>query len=868
MAAKPKAHAGSVVVAGDVMVDWNLTVDRDVDVATRSWREAGKVRRVKQLGGAWLLADLVKNFAAETAYEGRVFGMAEPTAANESTIHQTYTVLARAADEVWRVQNFLGVESDTDGDLRIVSDRADADVVVLLDSDLGFENQKAAWPLAITTPKCRPWIVLKTSVPAFHGDLWQLLIANHAERLIVVMTVDDLRRKELQLLRRLSWERTAQDLVSEMRDSPALRALKQCQHVIVSFGTAGAMLLSRDDKPRLVFDPSSMEGEWETRDRGSMIGYTSVMAAAVTHEIMIHPEWPQLVDALPRGIAGMRALYTEGFGKGEQPVVATAHVARAALSGEKIVAAAVVKDTNAESWTILEDRLKHAAAISPDNDVKDVLYELAARVAVYGPEVALPDVPQLRIRNLFTVDRDEIESLGSIKGLLSEYMQRKPSKPFSIAVFGSPGSGKSFGVEEIAASVGGNDIKVLTFNLTQFAGPRDLHGAFHQVRDVSLKGQIPVVFWDEFDTKYGEQALGWLRYFIGPMQDGLFQEDQITHPIGTSVFVFAGGTATNKDDFVKGPPNMDEDERKALKVPDFISRLKGFLDVTGPNHREGETDSHFLIRRAILLRSMIQKHCPDLFRKEGKRRVLQIDPGVLHAFLNTKLYRHGARSLESVIAMSALASRKHFDSSSLPPEPQLELHVELPFESLVQGLKFTHDVVRLEQLAAKAHDVFCETKKALGWQLRPVRNDAELHHDLLKPYADLPEREKEWNRASVRWIPKKIAAEGFEVAPAGSGKAEDLPPDAMERLAEMEHNLWMERKRAAGYEYGPVAMESPKRSPYLVPWSQLGENEKRVDHDLIAAIPAIVRIAGCILVRKQVVPPAPPAPRKRQKRKR
>jgi hypothetical protein len=855
MPAKVHVAARSLVVAGDVMVDWNLTVDRDAAVATRSWREAGKVRRVPQFGGAWLLADLVENFAVRTAYEGRVFGMAKPAPGSESDIHQTYTVLAPAADEVWRVQNFLGVESIGDGNLRVANDRPDADVVVLLDSDLDFDVKKAAWPAAISTPGHKPWIVLKTSVPAFDGALWQRLVADHVQRLIVVMTVDDLRRKEIQLLRRLSWERTAQDLVREMRDSPALRALNQCEHVIVSFGTAGAMLLSRNEKPRLVFDPSAMEGEWEPRDTGRMIGYTSVMAAAVAHEIMIHSEWPQLADALPRGIAGMRALFREGFGKGKEPVVVTAHIAKAALSTEKIVATTVVHDADAESWTILEDRLNAAAAISPDNDVWDVLYELAARVAIYGPEAALADVPQLRIRNLFTVDRDEIESLGSIRGLLSEYVQRKPSKPFSIAVFGSPGSGKSFGVEEIAASVGGDRIKVLTFNLTQFAGPRDLHGAFHQVRDVSLKGQIPVVFWDEFDTKYGEQALGWLRYFIGPMQDGLFQEDQITHPIGTSIFVFAGGTAISKDDFVKGQPNMDENERKALKVPDFISRLKGFLNVTGPNRREGETDSRFLIRRAILLRSMIEKHCPDLFRKEGKRRILQIDPGVLHSFLTTARYRHEARSLESVIVMSTLASRKYFDSSSLPPDPQLALHVELPFESLAQGLKFTYDVVRLEQLAEMAHKVFRKAKEETGWKYRPVRNDAKRHHNLLKDYTELSERDKEANRATVRWIPKKVAAEGYEMAPAGSGKPKKMPPDAIERLAEMEHNLWMDRKLDAGYEYGPEATDSPKRSPYLVPWSRLTKNSKRVDRDLISAIPEILRTAGYILVRKQVVRP-------------
>ena len=39
-----------------------------------------------------------------------------------------------------------------------------------------------------------------------------------------------------------------------------------------------------------------------------------------------------------------------------------------------------------------------------------------------------------------------------------------------------------------------------------------------------LQNRIPFVFWDEFDTSLSETALGWLRYFLAPMQDGKFQE--------------------------------------------------------------------------------------------------------------------------------------------------------------------------------------------------------------------------------------------------------------------------------------------------------------------------------------------------------
>ena len=86
-------------------------------------------------------------------------------------------------------------------------------------------------------------------------------------------------------------------------------------------------------------------------------------------------------------------------------------------------------------------------------------------------------------------------------------------------------------------------IKKIGFNMSQFTGVEDLHHALHQVRDMGLSGKIPLVFFDGFDAALEGQSLGWLRYFLTPMQDGAFLQGQISHPLGTAIFVFAGGTS-------------------------------------------------------------------------------------------------------------------------------------------------------------------------------------------------------------------------------------------------------------------------------------------------------------------------------------
>jgi hypothetical protein len=102
--------------------------------------------------------------------------------------------------------------------------------------------------------------------------------------------------------------------------------------------------------------------------------------------------------------------------------------------------------------------------------LKGDLREIATKVVLDGTETALAGVPIAAFGDLETVDRWEIEGFRGISNLLQEYIRKQESKPVSIAVFGPPGSGKSFGVKEIARGLTSN-LQIKTFNLSQFASP-------------------------------------------------------------------------------------------------------------------------------------------------------------------------------------------------------------------------------------------------------------------------------------------------------------------------------------------------------------------------------------------------------------
>jgi hypothetical protein len=875
MPVKEKSQ-NSIVVTGDVTMDWNLARERDG--VNKDWSADTCSRIWWQRGGAALQADLIAVTAESLKKDGTAdFKLLQNAAAHEpiqhgdSRFHHVYTLwtpFGKGKDIAWRVKQFLGLDACTDTVniekddwMQIVDDAIDADIVILDDAALGFRDRNDLWPKAIKDSAHNPWVVLKMSKPVAQGPLWEHLLEHFAERLVVVTTIDDLRQTEVQISRQISWERTAQDTVWELTHNPRVTGLSRCAHVVVSFHTAGSIVLSNhaagSSQSQLLFDPQVMEDEWEQSNSGGMFGYTTCLVAAIARQLMIDLEQPNIISGVQSGIASMRKLHLMGYGHpGTDPSTAELrfpiHKIVEEISAENNPLSVVqIQDpiknilSPAEPeplrvmpgfWTILEDRYT------------GLLNETAQSIVLNGIAETLDDVPTGRFGALITVDRREIEALRCIRTLITEYCQRPQVRPLSIAVFGPPGSGKSFGVKQIAKSARPGEIQSLTFNISQLGHPDELLDALHQVRDVGLSGKIPLVFWDEFDTPLDAKRLGWLRYFLAPMQDGTFQQGQINHPIGRAIFVFAGGTSHRMDDF---GTDLDELERRAAKLPDFISRLKGFIDVLGPNPLEGISDPYFIIRRAIILRVLFELNAPHIFNEDGPTRQVQIDQGILRALLETKSYKHGVRSMESVLAMSMLAGQTSFERSNLPPEGQLNLHVDgCDFLARVQQMNLDGEL--LETLAEAAHDVFCDGLKMQGFQYG-MQSDPELKtHPALMPYESLSEEGKESNRNNVRDIPNKLAIAGYVMIPARSNEPPfDFPGADLELLALKEHERWMATLISTGWCHAPETDRAKKLHSALVDWDELPEEEKEKDRELIRGIPQILAKAGYAIVKSQ-----------------
>lgn len=68
-----------------------------------------------------------------------------------------------------------------------------------------------------------------------------------------------------------------------------------------------------------------------------------------------------------------------------------------------------------------------------------------------------------------------------------------------------------------------------------------------------------------------------------------------------------------------------------------------------------------------------------------------------------------------------------------------------------------------EAIAENTHEVWARIRLDEGWTYGPKRDDAHLKHPDLLPYSDLPEGEKEYDRATAMNAIKLIVKLGYKI---------------------------------------------------------------------------------------------------------
>ena len=955
-AKESKSVKGRILVAGDVCLDVvSIPVPAPAAGSGKldNWQQTGEVRTNYLPGGAFLLAEFIQASCPEHDVRAPIPGRPDELASRSNSerhmsMKEFLSISERLTrDEIVHSLLRLGVfkenpdskEANTirlseshgfsgpakdDPSLKILppgDPDSSARIVVLDDTGNRFRRSPDQWPTVVDKPATAepPVFIYKLHRPLPTGmvenKLWNAIMANHADRCIVVISVDDLREIDAPINRGLSWERTVLDLVWQLLNTDALKPLRDCPHLVVRLGLDGTLYWHREKEDEyyawIVYDPNGIEGAGAGTRPGKMVGYASVFTASMTRQIAdagpikslscekddegkLNSPPEAIINAIKRGLIDSRRLLEIGFGrdilnpcypKEELFEVRKDNESFFACQSVPIIHGASVPDRG--YWRLIEslfsdkpDLLHRAVSMSATgaepHNTKDIerldkedrkVYELLRQVPIakFG-------------KGLRAIDRCEIENYRALYDLMCEYTAMlSPPRPLSIAVFGPPGAGKSYGIKMVAKALENLEqrrpIEPITFNLSQYQRAEELADAFHLVRDRVLSGKMPLVFFDEFDTSLAGKPLGWLRYFLSPMQDGEFLDRGTPHPIGQAIFVFAGGTCGSYAEFAKpvmcvNPGEGDKevlDTFRKAKGPDFLSRLRATLDIPGLDLQTDfdpygpvekfPSEPAILLRRANILAYQLKEKAPHLCDSKG---VLNVSPSVLRALLHLPKFVHGNRSFEAMLDMSHFQNAEKFTPALLPASVHTELHASASQLAQLLSTDYPFRPKERELIARKIHEYYVKKRKS--------DPECKLSDPALRDWDDLSKDEsgqklQRSNLEQADHIAVKLRSVGLWFRKIIRGMPVDLNArtrieSKLLELAQLEHKRWIAEKRKAGWIAASDNLRASRCDRYLMhnalfPWDKLSDEQKKLDLDTVQNIPDFLAAAEYEIIQAE-----------------
>ena len=218
--------------------------------------------------------------------------------------------------------------------------------------------------------------------------------------------------------------------------------------------------------------------------------------------------------------------------------------------------------------------------------------------------------------------------------------------------------------------------------------------------------------------------------------------------------------------------------------------------------------------------------------------------------------------------------------------------------------KFTKEEIL--DLAIYEHEEWCEEKIGQGWTYGKVRNDDELIHDCLVPWDELTPEIQQYDIDPVENIPSLVESIGLKIVRSkvrmltiemhnfyqkeqkNTPDFEDLPDyikysnykqadflvkilaelgygvvdieapgeaiesfdeDALEYLAEREHNAWYKLKVNLGWKYDSARDDEKKLNPNLVEWKALDLKKRESNKRTFRNLPKMCEKADLKIVK-------------------
>jgi len=150
----------------------------------------------------------------------------------------------------------------------------------------------------------------------------------------------------------------------------------------------------------------------------------------------------------------------------------------------------------------------------------------------------------------------------------------------------------------------------------------------------------------------------------------------------------------------------------------------------------------------------------------------------------------------------------------------------------------------VELMAKVRHEDYVRRERAGG--------STQQDNPSLVEWERLPDSLKESNRRFAECVAAVMTELGGAVVPlTGPASDDGLGVDAatLDRLARAEHERWMEALGRDGWRPTTGSKDAQRKvHPLLVPWDELGEEEREKDRDAFRALPHMLARVGCAIV--------------------
>lgn len=718
--------------------------------------------------------------------------------------------------------------------------KATTTTLVIVGSGEAFDDVEPALDFL---QRARPqYIIHHMGRPLAAGRLWDAIRNGprtkegvlEPDHLAVIIDAEDLRAEGISLSRSLSWEQTTEDFVRHLGSNGRLDTLVTCPNLIVRFGNQGIIHHRGRDAtdPRLYFHPREVEKN--NSAGGHMIELTSAFTAGLALG------FPSVDRGIRLGISAARDMDVNGFVTTVDDNAPNYPIKQIIdqLASEKTFSSVSIPSgriSSGDSWKIFDELTGDPA-------------EVARQIVTFGAEKTLVRCPAQRFGDLLSVERPEQESLRAVVDAVHERLNLETAQPTSIAILGPSGAGKKFVASNLAKHFGQDtNVKQLTFN-GRLLRLEDLVALCHTIRDNTASGLLTVVRFENFESIL-EPRNELLNDFLVMMRDGHFTDRGHVRSLGHPLLFFLVNQEPPSYQAMDGTPTptvAESRERRTIDESQLLDSVHGVIRILGPN-QTGQYDKMFSVRRALMLRQMLRQKFPHL----EVNGTIKIDDAVLHALLLVPSYKHGLRSLDKILSTSRLSHKTKFDVSALPPEEQIQLHVDgRIFMSFLRSPKLAPQL--RERLA---QGLFIAYKKKRVEMARTPAEKAELESDpSMYDWDELSPELKESTRSQADDIPRKLRSVNcFMLDQDRKEPLIHVPGftvQELDMLSEMEHERFNAERLQRQWRTGPRS-SGKRTTPFLVPWRDLTQDWKDVDRVMVECVPKVLAAAGWKIYRMQ-----------------